>query len=34
LGYLLRKTLLQRAWEAITTNTGRLIDILRSAITR
>jgi uncharacterized protein YbjT (DUF2867 family) len=34
LGYLVRKGLLQRAWDSITSNTARFIDFLRSAITR
>jgi hypothetical protein len=34
LGYLIRKSWLQRAWYAITSNTTRLINTLRSALTR
>jgi len=34
LGYLVRKSLLQRAWDGITSGTQRLVDLLRSAITR
>ena len=34
LGYLVRKTLLQRAWESVFTTTTRLIDSVRSALTR
>jgi hypothetical protein len=34
LGYLVRKSLLQRVWDGITSNTTRFIDFLRSAITR
>jgi hypothetical protein len=34
LGYLVRKTLLQRAWEGVSTTTTRLIDSVRSALTR